>query len=300
MDEITYMFIDGGYLAEVQRTLFQPVFGDALSLDWRLVMAVEDDYQESTVRRAFYYNCIDNIPRKNPDGSVAESPADLALRVKQQEDKFEQIEMVPGMQVREGYLVYQKKRGRVQKKVDVLLAVDMLNNAVRRNISRAILIAGDGDFVPVVEAIKEYGTYVVLYSEPKTTAPELRLKADEYHPINLDRLCRWSLRENRDGQLYRQTFPQTVYQRLHSHAALANDRGARIDRTGYVEREGSQYPVSEIKKPGQGETRMLVVVDWPNGVSAEYYFHDPDTLQKYVEANHGPITWNPPAWTKTT
>ena len=42
-----------------------------------------------------------------------------------------------------------KASGRPSKAVDISLAVDMLTHASRRNYTLAILIAGDGDYVPL-------------------------------------------------------------------------------------------------------------------------------------------------------
>ena len=57
------------------------------------------------------------------------------------------------------------KEGYRQKGVDILMAIDMLTKAYENRYEIAILVAGDGDFVDLVEAVKDtgkrvYGAYI--------------------------------------------------------------------------------------------------------------------------------------------
>ena len=54
-----------------------------------------------------------------------------------------------------------KKEYFEQKRVDVLLSVDLVRHAAAGHIQHAVLIAGDSDFVPAVEAAKEHGSDLV-------------------------------------------------------------------------------------------------------------------------------------------
>ena len=49
-----------------------------------------------------------------------------------------------------------------QKRVDILLGVDLTLLAAKRQIQTAILIAGDSDFIPAVRAAKDEGVAMVL------------------------------------------------------------------------------------------------------------------------------------------
>jgi hypothetical protein len=49
-----------------------------------------------------------------------------------------------------------------QKKVDVLLAVEALDHAFRKNMAQVCLITGDLDFSPLVESLVKLGTYVTV------------------------------------------------------------------------------------------------------------------------------------------
>ena len=60
--------------------------------------------------------------------------------------------------------VFKKKdKGTRTKRVDISLAVDMLTHAHRKNYDLAILVAGDEDYVPLVEAVKAEGCRVVVW-----------------------------------------------------------------------------------------------------------------------------------------
>ena len=53
--------------------------------------------------------------------------------------------------------------GFIQKGVDILLAIDLVRLSSKGQIQKAFLIAGDGDFVPVVKTAKDEGVSVKLY-----------------------------------------------------------------------------------------------------------------------------------------
>jgi len=50
-----------------------------------------------------------------------------------------------------------------QKRVDILLGVDLVQLAAKTQIQQAILLAGDSDFIPAVTAAKSEGVLVRLY-----------------------------------------------------------------------------------------------------------------------------------------
>jgi uncharacterized LabA/DUF88 family protein len=78
--------------------------------------------------------------------------------------------------------VFKKSRGQARTKgVDIALATDLLGNAYRDNYDAAVLIAGDGDYVPLVEEVKRLGkvVHVVFFGEnDRGLSPELRLASD--------------------------------------------------------------------------------------------------------------------------
>lgn len=69
------------------------------------------------------------------------------------------------------------------KGVDIALTKDMLMNAFRGYFEIAILIAGDGDYVPLVEEVKRLGriVYVCFFSEGLNQ--KLALASDKFDDI---------------------------------------------------------------------------------------------------------------------
>ena len=59
--------------------------------------------------------------------------------------------------------VFKKEKGKPAKRVDIQLATEMLGHAHRDNYDIAILVAGDEDYVPLVEAVQREGKRVVLW-----------------------------------------------------------------------------------------------------------------------------------------
>src|SRR5208282_399254 len=62
--------------------------------------------------------------------------------------------------------------------VDVQLAVDMLTHGFSRNMSKAVLLSGDLDFRPIVEALIRAGVFVEIWYENESAAKELFGAAD--------------------------------------------------------------------------------------------------------------------------
>ncbi len=79
--------------------------------------------------------------------------------------------------------VFKKTKGKGSKQVDITLAVSSLTHAQKGNYRIAILIAGDEDYVPLVEAIKREGLIVVLWFLNDGLSPVLKRAADHYFDI---------------------------------------------------------------------------------------------------------------------
>ena len=80
--------------------------------------------------------------------------------------------------------VFKKPRDRRSKRVDISLATDMLTHAHRGNYEVAVLYAGDQDYVPLVEAVKEEGARVyVRFFKDQGLSHDLYMAADEFTDI---------------------------------------------------------------------------------------------------------------------
>ncbi len=79
--------------------------------------------------------------------------------------------------------VFKKDQGKGSKRVDISIAVDMLTHAHRKNYDVAVLVAGDEDYIPLVEAIKNGGARVVLWFIENGLNENLRRSADHYYDM---------------------------------------------------------------------------------------------------------------------
>jgi uncharacterized LabA/DUF88 family protein len=86
-----------------------------------------------------------------------------------------------------------ERRQRRTKGVDIALATDMLGGAYRGTYDTAVLVAGDGDYVPLVEEVKRLGRRVVVafYGRGHGLNDELRLAADGYKDLDDFAIRRW-------------------------------------------------------------------------------------------------------------
>ena len=83
--------------------------------------------------------------------------------------------------------VFKKYSGQQKSKgVDVTLTEDMLSHAYSNNYDAAVLVAGDGDYVPLLEEIKRRGKnlFVAFFSSPSLGLnPEIKIVADHFFPL---------------------------------------------------------------------------------------------------------------------
>ena len=81
--------------------------------------------------------------------------------------------------------VFHKPDKNVKSKgVDITLSTDMLSHASHGNYDTAMLVAGDGDYVPLVDEVKRIGRRVVIAFFSRGMSPELRRHSDLF--FNLD------------------------------------------------------------------------------------------------------------------
>jgi uncharacterized LabA/DUF88 family protein len=154
--ERTAIFIDGGYL----KKLLEREFNGARIDMARLVVKFAAD---TDLLRSYYYDCPPY--QSNPPTDEERS------RVASRDRFFTALQRLSRFQVRLGKLAYRgvDSKGEPifdQKRVDIMIGVDMVQLAATRQITRAVLLAGDSDFVPAVDAVKQHGVLVVLWHGP--------------------------------------------------------------------------------------------------------------------------------------
>jgi len=87
-------------------------------------------------------------------------------------------------------VVFKKaKQDQKAKGVDIALAKDMLLHGIRDHYDAAVLMAGDGDYLPLVDEVKRMGklVYVAFFDAPRLS-PDLRRASDGF--VDLTHLFR--------------------------------------------------------------------------------------------------------------
>ena len=75
------------------------------------------------------------------------------------------------------------------ERVDVLLSVDMVRHSAAGHIQHAIIVAGDSDFIPAIEATKESGATVTMwYGDESSIHKDLLSLADITHQFDWKKL----------------------------------------------------------------------------------------------------------------
>lgn len=78
---------------------------------------------------------------------------------------------------------FPKNKNRGSKQVDISLSVEMLSHAHSNNYDVAVLVAGDQDYVPLVEAVKAQGRQVFVWFVQDGLSPMLRRSADYFFDL---------------------------------------------------------------------------------------------------------------------
>jgi uncharacterized LabA/DUF88 family protein len=171
-DNKTHAFVDGAYLrrlaVEAKRPLPNPrdlvvyALGREPLVDW-CTQGGEGKFVR--LDRLSYYDA-----RPEPSEPISEML----------QSYWDAIELLPDCDLGFGNL-RGRPRHRRQKGVDTLIAVDMLAGAFDHIFDVAILVAGDADFVPIVQEVKRRGIKVGLIAENGSTSADLRRAVDRYH-----------------------------------------------------------------------------------------------------------------------
>jgi uncharacterized LabA/DUF88 family protein len=187
-DEILYpekcaIFIDGGYLNSKLKD-----FGnfplDLLKFSTKIAKRIKTNRL-----RTYYYNCLPIIIKES---LVSKEQYDAKRKF------FDKINLLPRFEVKLGELQYIKGVYK-QKMVDVLMSLDIADKCFENQISHAVIVAGDSDFVPAIRKAKDYGATTHLLSHKESTNKDLLKETDEFHKLNREFLedCKLTKDENR-------------------------------------------------------------------------------------------------------
>jgi uncharacterized LabA/DUF88 family protein len=86
-----------------------------------------------------------------------------------------------------------------QKRVDVLLSVDMVRHSAAGHIQHVIVVAGDSDFIPAIDATKDSGATVTLwYFDENSIHKDLLEMADTRHQIDLKKMPKKKIKKTQE------------------------------------------------------------------------------------------------------
>jgi uncharacterized LabA/DUF88 family protein len=168
MNNRVAVFIDNGYLSKV--------LNDGTKIDF--VKFCDNVCGTHERLRTYFYDC-------KPYVSEPPTPEEKA-KVSQYNKFANKIEALPRFQMRYGKLRKNRDGSYEQKRVDILLAVELVRLSWSGQIGYAVIVSGDSDFVPAIEAAKDAGVITKLYYSRKAVHDELLSAVDERFEMNAD------------------------------------------------------------------------------------------------------------------
>lgn len=109
-------------------------------------------------------------------------------KYKNQQRFFNTIRKIPHMHVVLCKLLKRKIKGTnkgyyVLKEDDIHMAVDLVKGAFKNTYDEAILVSGDGDFVPAVKAAREEGKVIKNAYFKKSASTNLKMNCNESYDL---------------------------------------------------------------------------------------------------------------------
>lgn len=161
-------FIDGAYL----QYMLRDEFGEPKIHFAALAEKLSGGHE---ILRTYYYDCL-------PYQSNPPTP-DEAKRFARKQRFVHSLERIPRFQVRLGRLEFRGRKddGKPifeQKRVDILMGVDLVLLAAKHQITDAAILAGDSDFLPAIDVAKPEGVVIHLF-HGATPHRELVERCDE-------------------------------------------------------------------------------------------------------------------------
>jgi uncharacterized LabA/DUF88 family protein len=96
---------------------------------------------------------------------------------------FNRVKQMPFVTLKTRPLLF-RRGGYIQKGVDTLIATDMVSMAFLNHYDLAILVSGDGDLAPAVDAVKAAGKQIVAAMFTRSRSNAIASSADQ--EIRLD------------------------------------------------------------------------------------------------------------------
>lgn len=177
MSDKVGIFIDGAYLDKILQDEF-----NSPRIDYEKLTAWM--CQNVPIFRTYYYHCL---PYQSNPPTYEESQ-----RFSKRQAFYNRLAQLPRFEVRLGKL---ELRGTkidgspilMQKRVDILLGVDLVLLAAKQRITHAAVFAGDSDFLPAISVAKNEGVLITLFhGSVHPPHDDLWQAADERIPLSQD------------------------------------------------------------------------------------------------------------------
>lgn len=199
------IFIDGGYLRKNIKNL---VNNDDINYQF-LANYLRDNGRLDTrfaahIIRNYYYDGIANVKdaESNSDGTdrsleLLEWASQMIQEKEEKQERYvNKIKNLELFEVRLGRHVLSTAGGVEnrnnwqwrQKGVDGLIAIDMITKAYEGQYNTAILLAGDADFIEIVNTVKNLGANVVGAFFPDHISQDLEYSLDKKIELRLGEL----------------------------------------------------------------------------------------------------------------
>jgi uncharacterized LabA/DUF88 family protein len=174
-----YTFIDGEALLQFMADAAQRISPDEeFSVNYKNMRSAFGG------QRAFFYDA-------HPARRSSEDEEEFRRRRSDKDSLLKVLSRLDGMHIRTGMSRYRRKRGLEQKGVDIQLAIEAYQHAVRGNIEEAVLITNDLDFYPLLDALTQTRVRTILRYVPGKTSELLIEAADFAAPLLLFEFAQW-------------------------------------------------------------------------------------------------------------
>ncbi len=160
-----YLFVDGAMFRKQIGHRTKVVYGE------RIYPSLQYMLRHANAQKLFWFDCEPDDTNKTKD--------DVSLDIMIIRDL---VHSTPMCHFIDGYL--SSGRRKKQKAVDVGLAVYALDFALRNIITKVTLVAGDGDFMHLVQNLVRHGTTVSVWCDDKVVSNVIKDEADDYQSLN--------------------------------------------------------------------------------------------------------------------
>ena len=179
MDRVA-IFIDGSNFYHALKNKFGVTSVDFEALGQKL------SHSDRRLLRVYYYNAAKQ-QQDDPEGDQQRFFAALGKvsylevrlgRLERRDTGVRNLDPEKRKQAEEALGVALPDYTLVEKGVDIKVAVDMVEMARKDIYDVAVLVTGDGDFAPAVNAVKDMGKYVELAHVEGQPCQQLRVACD--------------------------------------------------------------------------------------------------------------------------